>query len=382
MPLSHLGYLNINKLSNKSLYQIALTCIKGVGVAHARNLIEIMGDEESVFKGDIADLLSIPGISRRLVNEIRDLEVLRRAEKELNFIEKNNLDFHFFTNNSYPQRLTNCIDAPIVLYSKGKTDFNHDKVISIVGTRNSTRYGHDFCNDFIEDISHRIPNLQIVSGLAYGVDICAHKAAIKNNLSTIAVLAHGLDRIYPFPHRQTAIEMLENGALLTEFKSNTNPDKHNFVKRNRIVAGMSDAVIVVESPLKGGSLITADIANSYFREVFALPGRFKDKMSAGCNKLISDNKAVLLESTDHFITNMGWGVDTIEVNKPRQNELFQELSTEEEKIVNVLHQNDTMHVNALSIELNISVKELFMTLLELEMKKIIEALPGGNYQLV
>ena len=194
-------------------------------------------------------------------------------------------------------------------------------------------------------------------------------------------MAHGLDRIYPHLHRQTAIEMTEDGALVTEFKSDTNPDKHNFVKRNRIVAGMSDAVIVVESPLKGGSLITADIANSYFRDVFALPGRITDKMSSGCNKLISDNKAVLLENIDHFIKSMGWDDDT-EIKKPTQMELFPVLNDEEEKIFNALHKNSTMHVNALSIELNISVSELFMTLLELEMRNIIEVLPGGIYQLV
>ena len=369
-------------MSNKSLYQIALTCIKGVGVTHARNLMEIMGDEESIFKGDVAQLSSIPGISRRLITEIRSPEVIRNAEKELNFIKKNKIDFHFFTDNTYPYRLSNCIDAPIVLYSKGKVDFNCERVISIVGTRNSTKYGQDFCNEFIKEISIKIPTLQIVSGLAYGVDICAHRAAIKNNMSTVAVLAHGLDRIYPHLHRQTAIEMMENGALLTEFKSNTNPDKHNFVRRNRIVAGMSDAVIVVESPLKGGSLITADIANSYYRDVFAIPGRIKDKMSSGCNKLISDNKAVLLENTNHFISSMGWEDDTTEVKKPKQKELFPVLNDEEEKIVNALQQNNTMHVNALSIELNISVTELFMTLLELEMKNIIEALPGGIYQLI
>lgn len=375
-------FLNLYKLSNKSIYQIALTCIKGVGVTHARNLMEIMGDEESIFKGDVAQLSSIPGISRRLISEIRSPEVLRKAEKEVNFIEKNKINFHFFTDNTYPQRLANCIDAPIVLYSRGKVNYNCEKVISIVGTRNSTRYGQDFCNEFIKEISIIIPSLQIVSGLAYGVDICAHRAALKNNISTVAVLAHGLDRIYPHLHRQTAIEMMENGALLTEFKSNTNPDKHNFVRRNRIVAGMSDAVIVVESPLKGGSLITADIANSYFRDVFALPGSIKNKMSSGCNKLISDNKAVLLQNTNHFIESMGWDDDKVEKKKPKQKELFPELIEDEEKIFNAIQKSGTIHVNSLSIELNVSVKELFMTLLELEMKNIIEALPGGMYQLV
>lgn len=375
-------FLNLIKLTNKSLYQIALTCIKGVGVAHARNLMEAMGDVESIFKGNASKLSLIPGISRRLIEEIRNPEVLRKAEKELQFIVKNELNFHFFTDESYPERLSNCVDAPIVLYSKGNTNFNREKVISIIGTRNSTSYGHDFCNEFVKELSVKIPDLQIVSGLAYGIDICAHRAALKNNISTVAVLAHGLDRIYPHLHRQTAIEMIENGALLTEFPSETNPDKHNFVMRNRIVAGMSDAVIVVESPLKGGSLITADIANSYFRDVFALPGRIRDKMSTGCNKLISDNKAILLQNTDHFLSTMSWDDDAVSSKRPIQIELFPELTEEEEKIFNLIKQNGPMQVNTISIGLNVSVTELFMTLLELEMKNIIEALPGGMYQLI
>src|SRR5690554_7278651 len=344
--------------------------------------MEIMGDEESIFKGDIAQLSSIPGISRRLISEIRSPEVLRNAEKELNFIEKNKINFHFFTDNTYPQRLTNCIDAPIVLYSRGKVDFNCEKVISIVGTRNSTKYGQNFCNEVIKEISIKIPTLQIVSGLAYDVDICAHRADIKNNMSTVAVLAHGLDRIYPRLHRQTAIEMMENGALLTEFPSETNPDKHNFVKRNRIVAGMSDAVVVIESAQKGGSLITADIANSYFREVFALPGRVGDRMSDGCNRLVADNKALLLQSTEKFIAHMGWAEPRTDMKEePRQRELFPGLTEEEQRVADALTRSGAMQVNTMAIELNTPVPELFMLLMELEIKELVHALPGGMYAL-
>lgn len=367
---------------NKSLYQMALTCIKGVGVAHARALLQAMGSEEAVFKGDIRALESIPRISRRLIHEIRHPEVLRRAEKEWNFVEKNRLQVHFFTNEDYPRRLAECIDAPVVLYSKGNTDLNRSKTISIVGTRSSTRYGRDFCNAFVKELAASFPDIQIVSGLAYGIDIAAHRAALQNDLSTVAVLAHGLDRIYPRSHRQTAIDMLDNGALLTEFPSETNPDKHNFVKRNRIVAGMSDAVIVLESPQKGGSLITADIANSYFREVFALPGRLGDKMSEGCNRLITDNKAVLLQSAEKFITQMGWANSNEKrVEKPLQQELFPELPEEEQRVINALSDTGAMQVNALSIKLDTPVSELFMTLLELEMKELVQALPGGMYDL-
>lgn len=368
-------------MTDKSLYQIALTRIKGVGVMHARTLMQAMGSEEAIFRGNIRLLEAVPRISRRLIQEIRDPEVLRSAEKELAFVEKNQLQLLFFTDEGYPTRLDACIDAPVLLYAKGNTHFNHAKTISIVGTRDSTRYGQDFCHSFVKEIASAFPDVQIVSGLAYGIDICAHRAALQSGLSTVAVLAHGLDRIYPRLHRQTAIEMLENGALLTEFPSETNPDKHNFVKRNRIVAGMSDAVIVIESAKKGGSLITADIANSYFREVFALPGRVDDKRSDGCNRLISDNKALLLQSTENFISQMGW-TESEKRDEPRQAELFTELSEDEQKVIDVLARAGSMQVNTMAIELDTPVSELFMTLLELEMKALVQALPGGMYQRV
>lgn len=367
-------------LTNKSLYRIALTQIKGVGVMHARNLMQVIGDEEAIFKEDVRKLEAIPRISRRLIREIRDPGVLGKAEKELEFVADNKLRLLFFTDEDYPQRLTQCIDAPLLLYARGNTGFNHQKTISVIGTRNATRYGEDFCKEFIEELSGRLPDIQIISGLAYGIDICAHRAALKHNLSTVAVLAHGLDRIYPQIHRQTAVEMLQNGALLTEFPGGTNPDKHNFVKRNRIVAGMADAVVVIESGKKGGSLTTADIANSYYREVFALPGRIHDKMSVGCNRLISDNKAILLQSIDGFISHMGWE-ESEKQPLPEQQELFPDLSEEEAMVFEKLSKAGPMHVNTLAIELNIPVSELFMTLLELEVKDIVTSQPGGMYRL-
>ncbi|MBF6628476.1 MAG: DNA-protecting protein DprA [Proteiniphilum sp.] len=368
-------------MDDKSIYRIALTLIKGVGVMHARNLMQVVGDEEAVFKESSRKLEAIPRLSRRAIEEIRNPEVMRRAERELAFVTRNNLQIHFFTDKSYPQRLSQCIDAPLMLYAKGNADLNREKAISIVGTRNATRYGEEFCRKFIEEISAKLPDILIISGLAYGVDICAHRAALHNGLPTVAVLGHGLDRIYPSLHRQTAVDMLKTGALLTEFPSNTNPDKHNFVKRNRIVAGMADAVVVIESGMKGGSLTTADIANSYFREVFALPGRIRDKMSIGCNQLISDNKAVLLRGSDHFISYMGWEEDA-KPALPVQKEIFPALSDEEEKLFNLLSNRGAVQVNTLAIELNIPVTELFLILLEMEMKHIVESLPGGMYQLV
>lgn len=368
-------------ISEKTLYQIAITKIKGVGISLARTLMQIVGDEEAIFKESKKNLGKIPRISPQLVNEIRSIKVMTEAEEELTFIDKNNITPHFFTENSYPQRLTQCIDAPILLYDKGNTDFNRQKVISIVGTRNATSHGKDFCESFISDIAKDFPDILIVSGLAYGIDICAHRAALINNLSTVAVLAHGLDRIYPHLHRKTAIDMLNQGALLTEFPSKTNPDRFNFVRRNRIVAGMADAVIVVESGNKGGSLITADIANSYFREVFAVPGRVTDPESEGCNKLIATNKAILLTDTKALYEQMGWDTQSKQA-KPVQRELFLDLTNEEEQIFNVLNNGEPKQVNEIAIELDTPITELFFTLLELEMKNIVKALPGGMYKLM
>ncbi|MDO5524107.1 MAG: DNA-processing protein DprA [Bacteroidia bacterium] len=367
--------------THKTLYQIALTCIPGVGVAHARNLMKAVGDAEAIFNEKAGSLEKIQGISRRLIHEIRRAEVLQKAEKELEFVEKNHIETLFFTQENYPSRLNDCIDAPVLLYAKGNAHFNAKKVVSIVGTRNATKYGQEFCQKFIQELSGLFPDILIVSGLAYGIDICAHRASLQNNVSTVGVMAHGLDRIYPSVHRATAKEMLGKGALITEFPSDTTPDKFNFVKRNRVVAGMADAVVVIESDEKGGSLITADIANSYYREVFALPGRATDPKSSGCNNLIAGNKAVLLQNVAGFLNQMGWNA-TAKSLPPKQKELFLNLTETEEKVFDALNQVESMHVNMLGIELNIPVSELFFTLLELEMKNVVKALPGGVYKLL
>ncbi|MDR1516755.1 MAG: DNA-processing protein DprA [Dysgonamonadaceae bacterium] len=366
----------------KAIYQIALTMIPGVGVMHARNLVQAVGSEEAVFLEKARALEKIPRISSRLVAEIRSSEVMRKAEEELTFVEKNRLRLLFYTDPDYPSRLNNCIDAPVLLYAKGDADFNRRKIISVVGTRNATPYGQKFCEKFIAVLAEKFPEMLVVSGLAYGIDVCAHRAALQSGLSTVAVLGHGLDRIYPELHRKTAIEMLENGALITEFPSKTTPDRFNFVRRNRIVAGMADAVVVMESGEKGGSLITADIANSYYREVFALPGRTTDNASKGCNNLIANNKAVLLQDVGDFIAQMNWD-SASNPAKPKQKELFLNLSEEEARIFNALAKNsDGLQVNLLGIELNLPVSELFFTLLELEMKNVVQSLPGGVYKLL
>ena len=367
-------------VTDKTLYQIALTHITGVGVALARNLMHIVGDEEQIFKESTRNLEKIQGISHRLINEIKSKEVLRKAEEELAFVSKNNLQSLFFTAPEYPERLTHCVDAPIMLYVKGNSNLNYKKVVSVIGTRNATNMGYEACNHFIKELSAKFSDIIIVSGLAYGIDICAHRAALENGVPTAAVLAHGLDRIYPAVHRKTAIDMLDAGALVTEFPSGTEPERFNFVRRNRIVAGLCDALVVVESSSKGGSLITAEIANSYYREVFAVPGRVNDAASVGCNRLIASDRAILMQDLKGFTDHMGWDDST--KPQPKQRELFLHLTELEELVFNALNNNEPKHVNMLGIELDVPVSELFFTLLELEMKNVVKPLPGGLYKLL
>lgn len=367
-------------IDNKLLYQIGLTQITGVGVAITRSLMKIVGDEEQIFKEKTQNLLKIPGVTLRLVNEIKSADVLRKADEELDFVLKNNLEVLFFNSSKYPSRLNQCIDAPILLYVKGDSNLNYKRIISIVGTRNATAQGYETCSKFIKELSEKLSDVLIVSGLAYGIDIFAHRASLENNIPTVAVLAHGLDRIYPAVHRKTAIDMIENGALITEFPSKTTPERFNFVKRNRIVAGLSDVLLVVESADRGGSLITADIANSYYKEVFAMPGRNSDTFSTGCNKLIATNRANMFLNTDYFIEHMGW--DVKKKKQPTQKELFVNLSEDEERVFNILNNVESIHVNQLGLELDMPVSELFLLLLEMEMKNLTKPLPGGMYKLL
>lgn len=371
---------NMSNNSTKLLYQIALTQIEGVGDILARNLLEAIGNAEEIFKSSKKSLIAVKGISTYLADAILDTRVLEKAEKELLFVEKNNIKTFFYTDEDYCNRLKECIDAPILLYYKGNVDFNVSKVISIVGTRKSTNYGNDFCHNFLEELVSFYPDILVVSGLAYGIDIHAHKAALKYNLPTIGVLAHGLDRIYPSSHRKTAVDMLANGGLLTEFSSGTEPDRFNFVRRNRIVAGMADATIVVQSDIKGGSLITAELANSYNKDVFALPGRITDKESVGCNMLIEDNKAILLQSAESFIKHMQWDVNK-QKSKPKQQQLFLDLSEDEQAVYDLLTITESLHINLIANQVGIPVSNLLSTLLTMEMKGIVRTIPGGLYQL-
>ena len=323
----------------------------------------------------------MPGVNPGVVTALDCPAAFLRAEQEMEFVEKNRLSCLTLKDEAYPSRLRECEDAPIVLFFKGNTDFNRLHVIDMVGTRRATDYGTQFCADF--DLAVLCPDVLVVSGLAYGIDIHAHRAALANHLPTVAVLAHGLDRIYPYVHRKTAIDMLAQGGLLTEFLTGTNPDKHNFVSRNRIVAGMSDATIVVESAAKGGSLITAELAEGYHRDCFAGPGRVTDESSIGCNRLIRDNKAALIQSAEEFVQIMGWAV----AEQPARTEgiqrnLFPELTEEEELVMRILMRQGDLHINAMVVEADIPVNRMSALLFELEMKGVVKAMVGGVYHLL
>ncbi|MGB0886883.1 MAG: DNA-processing protein DprA [Vicingaceae bacterium] len=367
-------------MNEQLLYHIAITSIPNVGDITAKKLIAYCGSSEQVFKEKKSVLEKTPGIGAINAQKIltHKTEALAIAEEELVFIAKNNIVPLFYLNDNYPQRLRHCEDGPVLMYSKGNVDYNNQKVISIVGTRKATEYGKDFCNKIVEDLKPHKP--LIVSGLAYGIDVCAHKAAIKNNLPTVGVLAHGLDRLYPAQHKNVANQMIENGALLSDFKSGTNPDRENFPKRNRIVAGISDLTIVVESSKKGGSLITAHIANDYNRDVFALPGRLGDSQSEGCNNLIKTNKAALIQSVKDLEYIMGW--ETKKKAQATQQQLFVELTPIQKTIAAIIAKHQKISVDELSLQAKLPMSKITTELLDMEFSGIVKTLPGKVYSLV
>lgn len=372
-----------NTYTDERLCCLALTLCPGIGPVLAHRLVKEMGGAVAVFNRREELPALLPGLSKSVVPALDKAEAFRRAEEELNFAEKNRIDCITLLDEAYPSRLRSCEDAPVALFFKGKADLNRLHVVSIVGTRRATEYGRQFCADFLRDLAGLCPDLLVVSGLAYGIDVCAHREALANGLSTVAVLGHGLDRIYPSSHRRTAIDMLENGGLLTEFFSHTQPDRFNFVQRNRIVAGMSDATVVVESAAKGGSLITASLANSYNRDCFAVPGRLGDAYSEGCNRLIHDNKAALLLSGADLVEAMGWDFHRRQAEGGHvQRSLFPELTEEEALVVRVLMERGSLHINTLVVATDIPVNRMSALLFELELKGVVKALVGNEYRLV
>lgn len=359
-------------------YKIALSLIPNIGDILAKRIVSYCGGVNAVFEEKKTALEKIPGIGDFHAKAIRNHKVFNRAEEEIKFIEKNGITPLFYLDADYPKRLTYCEDSPVMLYFKGNANFNSEKIISIVGTREATEYGKQLCEKLIADLA--VHNPMIVSGLAYGIDICAHRAALDNGLSTVCGLAHGLDKIYPEPHSNTANKMLENGGWLSDFTSKNRPDRENFPRRNRIVAGVSDATIVIESKVGGGSLITADIANSYNRDVFAFPGRVDDVCSIGCNNLIKQNKAALIQSAADIVYIMGWEKTKVK-NAPQQKKLFLELSNDEELLVNVLKEKETINIDDLCLVCKLPMSKVSGLLLTLEFSGVVRSLPGKMYRL-
>ncbi len=365
-------------MNNDLLFQIALTLVPHIGSVHARVLINTFGDAGSIFRARKKELEHIEGIGAVRARSIRQFSDFSSSEEELKFIERYRIEPLFITDKKYPRRLLNCYDSPVLLYYRGNADLNTTKVISVVGTRTNSSYGKTVCEKFIEGL--KTENILIVSGLAFGIDTIAHKAALKNNLNTVAVLAHGLDRIYPDQNKSLAKQMSEQGGLITDYISNTNPDKQNFPRRNRIVAGMCDAVVVIESSKKGGSLITAELGNGYNKDVFAIPGRVFDNKSEGCNYLIKNNKAALITSSNDLLEYMNWHVKPGPVAK-KQRELFIELSADEKNIVSILQQHEGLHIDELYFKSGLSSSTMAAALLSLEMQNVVVAMPGKIYKL-
>jgi DNA processing protein len=361
------------------LYQIALTMAENIGDIRAKTLIGVYGDAASVFKAPARQLARVDGIGSLAAEGIKSFADFKTCEEEIDFINRYNIRPLFFTDPGYPRRLLNCYDSPSLLYYKGTADLNADRVVSIVGTRSNSDYGRTACEKIIEEL--RGENILIASGLAYGIDSISHRAALENKLSTVAVVAHGLDRIYPPVNKQLAKEMMVNGGILTDFRSSTNPDRQNFPRRNRIVAGICDALIVIESNFKGGSLITAEIANSYNKDIFAVPGRISDTRSAGCNYLVKANKASLITDAQDLLKMMNWKQQK-PLERKQQRELFVTLTDNERIITNMLATIDMMRIDELFSRCNLSSGNMAEALLMLEMQGIIQALPGKCYRLL
>ena len=373
-------------MEQELFYAMALTRLTNFNFQQALELYRTVGSAQQIYehREDIGDV--VEDCSPHLIEALKDWnDPMKRAELELSFMQEHGIRGLTLNDDDYPQRLTECPDAPIVLYYKGNADLNQAKIINIVGTRQMTTYGQDLIRRFVCDLRQFCPDMLIVSGLAYGVDINAHRQALANGYPTIGVLAHGLDQIYPYRHRETAAQMLNHGGLLTEFMTQTNADKPNFVRRNRIVAGMSDACVVVESAAKGGGLITAEIAQSYNRAVFAFPGAVGMPYSEGCNNLIRDNGAGLISNANDFVMAMGWQEDILRQQAFAdgiERNLFPNLSSEETKVVTLLQQTNDLQLNILSVKSGISIGPLTALLFQLEMKGVVKPLAGGMYHLI
>lgn len=372
-------------MDKETLYMMALSRVPKLNYGQQRTLVETLGSATAVYENRHNILDAIPDAIPALKENLALMDAnLPRCEEEILWAEKVKVECIGFQDERYPARMKECDDAPMMLYYRGTADLNKRRVISMVGTRKVTDYGKQLCEVFVRELAELCPDVLIISGLAYGVDVHSHRQALHNGLETVGVLAHGLDQIYPTLHRQTAKEMLEKGGLLTEYMSRTTIEKRYFVQRNRLVAGCSDATVVVESAGRGGSLITAEVAQGYGREVFAFPGRVGDVKSAGCNRIIADNTAGLLTCAEDFVKAMGWQDDKArrqQLAEGIQQELFPELSEDEQRVVDALQQKDRLQMNLISVATGIPVGHLSGLLFTMEMKGIVRMIPGGMYRL-
>ncbi len=365
-------------MPSELFHQLALTLVPNVGAVQAKILLQHF-DVAEIFRAKKKELEGIEGIGEIRAKSIRQFDGFERVEEEIEFIEKYKISPLFITDENYPKRLLNCYDSPTLLYYKGAASLNASKIVAIIGSRTHTDYGRQVTEKLVADLAAQ--EILVISGLAFGIDSIAHKAAIKNNLPTVGVLAHGLDKVYPPEHTGLAKDMLkQNGGLLTEFRSNTKPDKHNFPNRNRIVAGMSDATIVIETGIKGGSMITAELANGYNKDVFAFPGKTTDAKSAGCNYLIKSNKAILLTDAQQLMETMGWE-EKKKAPVKKQKELFIELTNDEKLILDILKEKETAHIDEINLKSGLSSSSVAQAILNLELQNIIKGIPGKMYSM-
>ena len=361
-------------------YNIAFSLIRGNNRIIADEFLSRIGTEEEFFHTSSRILEMQIGKRIKITDDDYRKQLLEKARCEVEFINRNKIIPIYYKSSNYPQRLLDCDDAPLMLYTLGNCDLNNSHIISIVGTRHATTYGVDMTERIIEDLSKRLDNIIIVSGLAYGIDIAAHRAAIKNDIPTIAVLAHGLNTIYPAAHRNIAADMVKkNGMLLTDYTSTDNIHRGNFLARNRIVAGLCDCIIIAESAEKGGAIVTAGIADGYNRDVLALPGRANDPYSQGCNKLIASGRATLITSAQDVIDIMRWTAKPIEGN---QTEIFTELNEDEQRIIKFISETPLSSINEISIGINIPISKLTSTLIDMEFRGLIANYPGGRYDII
>ena len=353
--------------------------IPGIGPVQARILVEHFGTAEFIFGASRKQLECLDGIGSARAQAIKSFADYQKAEKEIRFIEKYGISPLFFGSEEYPKKLLHCYDPPTLLYFKGTMWAQDQRIVAVIGTRNNSQYGKSVTQEIIRELAEH--DVLVLSGLAFGIDAVAHKSAIASNMPTVAVLAHGLDTVYPGEHNGLAKEILKSGGgLITEFTSNTAPDRHNFPTRNRIVAGMCDAVIVVETKTKGGSMITAELANSYSREVFAVPGKITDERSQGCNQLIKNNKAVLFTSVAEMAFMMDW-VDEMKTREAKQLPLFETLNTHQQSIIGMLKEHEQLHIDQLSHLSGMTYGEIASALLDLELNNLVRAIPGKKFEL-